>query len=108
MVIITFKEIKIAKKLKWKHHKWFLRSGKSIYEVIKYLASNDDFWIEPSNYAKTNFRQIGYQTGNPSISGLEKWLIENKKYEHLIIRASEGGTAKGILNIKLFIHLREK
>lgn len=101
-------DIERAKKTTYHHPNWYIGGQKSVYDAIKEMASTNDFVVDVPRTLLRDYQKTGYD-GEKTSTAFVDWLIKNKKYEYLIIRytGSEGGTDKGALKLKLFLHFKE-
>jgi hypothetical protein len=108
--IITPKEINKSKNTIYKNKYWFVGKQKTIYNALKYIAKSNDFYLDfKRNLSTYEVIKMGYneEVLFLSRSNVLKWLIKNKYYKFLKIVNYRGGTDRGILKIKLFLHFRK-
>lgn len=107
MTIEDLKILERAKNTPYKHSKWFLEGGKSIYEAIEYFVKSNNFYLDFSTRIQHINQLKGYK-GKANREDIVEWLIEQKQYDKLIIRyiGKGKGTDRGILKIQTFLILK--
>lgn len=94
----------------YKHRAWFAKRDKTVYEAMKYLADNPDFYIDLKNTIN-HISQIEGYNGDTNRDEIINYCIKNfnKHWRKLRIkfRGSEGGTDKGKLKLQTYLILSE-
>lgn len=99
--------IEKAKRTEYKHSKFFLEGGKSVYDAMSSFVKSGDFSLTlPRNI--THASQIDGYTGVTEKEAIVQWLIDTKQYNKLVLKymGKEGGTDRGKLKIQTYLILK--
>ena len=93
----------------WKHSSWYIGTSRTNKDILKELASSNDFIIgikKSRKYMNKSF----YPENVRTTSEAKQHLINSKQFDalNIVFTGSEKGTASGKNKVKTFIDYKRK
>jgi len=93
----------------WKHPSWYIGTSRTNKDILKEIASSNDFIVDIKK-SKKYMQKSFYPETVTTTSQAKEHLINTKQFDALNIRftGSERGTASGKNRVKAFIDYKRK